>query len=62
MRTLQQKAGVPFSGRELGLVKDLYLKRQANGGNKAALDQLQTVADALSALEVDIAEAMLKQI
>jgi hypothetical protein len=62
LRTLQEKVAVQYGKRELDLVKDLYFKRQANKDNKAAMDKLQLVNEALAALEVDIAEALLKQI
>jgi len=62
LRTLQEKAGVPFSGRELGLVKDLYFKRQEHKESRTKMDQLQVAFEALAALEVDIAEEILNSV
>jgi len=62
LRQLQEKAGVPYGGRELGLVKDLYFKRQEHKDNKAKMDELQVAFEALAALEVDIAEKILNSV
>ena len=62
LETMQQKLGVPYSANELGLIKELYLKRKSNAGNATTLNTLNQVYNALNSLNVTGAQALLNMV